>query len=127
MKAGVISIKNLIQTLRALKRIRTRVASEQALHPDHSTIGTIQSLKKWADLYALNGTPVHLVAPGDEASLNVYLPMSLHMHMLDIHNTIGKKFIECNCKKWKRLGHPYERMFCVFDNGKLTLEIKCLI
>ena len=58
LKAVVINIQHLVETLKALKRIRTRVAPEQALHQDHSTIGTVQSLNKWAHIYALNGTPV---------------------------------------------------------------------
>ena len=44
---------------KAPKRIRTRVAPEQALHPHSSIIGTVQSMKKWAYIYALNGAPVN--------------------------------------------------------------------
>ena len=44
---------------RTLKWIRTRVRTEQALHPDHSTICTIQSIKKGSYIYDLNQTPVN--------------------------------------------------------------------
>ena len=51
MKAGTISIQNMIQTPKALKRIRIRVAPEQVLYLGHSTIGTIQLLKKKGRIY----------------------------------------------------------------------------
>ena len=58
MKAGTTDIQHLVQTLKALKRLRTRVAPEQALHPDNATIDTVQSLNKWSYIYALNGASV---------------------------------------------------------------------
>ena len=58
MKVGIISIQNLVQTLKALRRVQNRVLPEQALYIDHSTIGTVQSTNKWAYIYTLNETPV---------------------------------------------------------------------
>jgi hypothetical protein len=56
----------------------------------------------------------------DSDSLHIHLPIFLRVRILDIHTILGKKFIKCTCKKWKRRGHPCECMFCVFDNGKLS-------
>ena len=84
MKAGTTSIQNMVQTLRALKRIQTRVAPEQALHKDHSTIGTLQSIKKkWSYIYDLNGTPVKhwdgkIVALSDWLSSPPSSPLASH-------------------------------------------------
>ena len=63
MKAGIINIQILDQTLKALKRIKNRVTLEQALYLDHSTIGTVQALNKWSYIYNLSRTPVNCVPP----------------------------------------------------------------
>jgi hypothetical protein len=51
MKAGTMSTQLLVQTLKTLRGIQTRVVPEQALQLDHYTIGTIQ-LNKNGCMYA---------------------------------------------------------------------------
>ena len=42
VKAGVLSILNVVQTPKAIRRIQTRDSRELSLQQDHSAIGTIQ-------------------------------------------------------------------------------------
>ena len=63
MKAETTSIQNLVQTLKTLKGIWTRGAAEQALHPDHSTIGTVQSSKNGRIYTTLTRRLLRNIAP----------------------------------------------------------------
>ena len=58
MKAGVFSILNPVQIVKALKRIQTRVTIEQVLALDRSAISTILFAKRSAHIWAFIETPV---------------------------------------------------------------------
>lgn len=58
----------------------------------------------------------------DDLSLTIHVPVFLRVRVLDVVMGIGKQFVKCSCRKWKRRGHPCECFFRIVDNGSLSEE-----
>ena len=47
----------------------------------------------------------------EDLALHDNLPALLRVRVLGVSKNVGKQFVMCSCKKWKRRGHPCECFF----------------